>query len=141
MTEDHNDIDGVDHVNQMYNTEFNDQLLATPEYVDEIDPMLVCRSELGNHKRSSGLDDDDNSNSDECSDGVSSAGDTDDVSHVDRYKYAIKSRNGNVKSANKDKLNMHSRTDSSAKHSDSSSSSESSPYYNRPCPTHYGKQR
>lgn len=147
MTDEDDDIEGVDRVNRMYDSEFNDQLvrdqlLANSEDVDDIDPMLVCCSELGHDKRSSGLDDDDNSNSVACSDGVSSTGGTDDSSHVGCYKYAFNSRNGNFGDANKDNLHLRSRTDSPSIHSDSSSSSESSPYYNdRPCPTHYGKQR
>lgn len=155
MTDDEDEIevaripeDGfADRVNRMYDSEFNDQLnrdqlLANSEDADDIDPMLVCCSELGNDKRSSGLDDDDNSISDACSDGASLSVDSEDSEHVDCFKYAFKSRNGDCKLlAIKDNLHLP-RTDSSYIHSDSTNSSESSPYYNdRPCPTHYGKQR
>lgn len=151
--EDRTSEDGFsDRVNRMYENEYTDQLnrdQVNSEDTDDIVPVLVCSSELGQDKRSSGLDDDDDEEENSRSEHSSNAYSEDESSNdsvnmasspENRFKYHFKSQNGKSKTGSRDEMHNRHNADSPSINSDSSSSSESSSYYrDRPCPAHYGK--
>lgn len=138
----------------------NDQLLTALEDTDDIVPAMVCRLELGADNRSSGYEED-ISPSEPSSSGYSVgeiSNDTVDmpISPDRRLKAHLKSKlklalktvlksnlKSNLKSRNGDYKTVIARLQAASPlvNSDSSSSSESSPFYHdRPCPKHYGKK-